>query len=82
MDPDLARNPAALPDSTPEKQSELKLNVGIGVLGTLLSLFCAVIFFTPVDEIILAIVFLVVTVISAVVTLRFYGRLKKARSSS
>ena len=39
MDPALARNPAALPDSSPEKQSELKLNVGIGVIGTILSLF-------------------------------------------
>lgn len=82
MDPALARNPAAAPDTSPEKQSELKLNVGIGIIGTILSLFSAIIFFTPVDEPILSIIFLVVTIVAAAVTFRFYGRLKKARANS
>ena len=82
MDPALARNPAAAPDTSPEKQSELKLNVGIGIIGTFLSLFSAVIFFTPIDEPILSVIFLVVTIVAAAVTFRFYGRLKKARANS
>ena len=82
MDPALARNPAALPDSSPEKQSELKLNVGIGVIGTILSLFSAIIFFLVIEEHILGIVFVVVTLASAALTFRFYGRLKKGRTAA
>ena len=76
------RNPAAEPDTSPEKQSELKLNVGIGIIGTILSLFSAVIFFYPVEEYILAIIFVVVTIGAAALTARFYSRLKKGRAGS
>jgi len=76
------RNPAAEPDSSPGKQSELKLNVGIGIIGTILSLFSTVIFFLVIEEPILGAVFAVVTVGAAVLTARFYGRLKKGRAAA
>ena len=76
------RNPAAEPDSSPGKQSELKLNVGIGIIGTVLSLFSAVIFSLVIEELVLGIVFVVVTIGAAVLTARFYSRLKKGRAAS
>ena len=76
------RNPAAEPDTSPEKQSELKLNVGIGILGTILSIFSAVIFVLVEEELILGIVFGVVALAAAVITARVYGRLRKGRSSA
>ena len=76
------RNPAAEPDTSPEKQSELKLNVGIGILGTVLSLFSAVIFYLVIEEHILGILFAVVTLGAAALTARFYRRLQKGRSAS
>lgn len=82
MDPSLARNPAALPDSSPEKQRELKLNVGIGILGTLLSLFVTIVFFLIIDELILGIVFAVVTIVSAAITLYVLGRKRRGASGS
>lgn len=75
------RNPAAEPDTSPSKQSELKLNVGIGILGTVLSLFSAVIFFVIEEQLILGIVFVVVALVAAAITARVYGRLKKGRGS-
>lgn len=78
MDPSLARDPSAMPDSSPEKQSELKLNVGIGALGTLLSLFVTVVFVAVIDELVLGILFGVVTLVSLVLTLRFRARLRAA----
>jgi hypothetical protein len=77
MDPSLARNPSALPDSSPQKQSELKLNAGIGIIGTVLSLFVTIVFFGVIDEPILGIVFAVVTVVSAVITLYVLGRKRR-----
>ena len=82
MDPSQARNPAALPDSSPEKQSELKLNVGIGIIGTILSLFVTVVFIAVIDELILGIVFAVVTVVSAIITMYVFRRLRRGRSAS
>jgi Flp pilus assembly protein TadB len=76
------RNPAKAPDTSAEKQSELKLNVGIGVLGTILSLFSAAIFFFIEEVIVLGIVFVVVALVSAAITARVYGRLKRARTQS
>ena len=76
------RNPAAEADSTPGKQSELKLNVGIGIIGTVLSLFSAVIFFFVIEEAILGVVFLVVTLGAAALTARFAGRLRKGRAAA
>jgi Flp pilus assembly protein TadB len=76
------RNPAKAPDTSAEKQSELRLNVGIGILGTILSLFSAAIFFFIEEVIVLGIVFVVVAVVSAAITLRVYGRLKRARAQS
>lgn len=77
MDPSLARNPSAMPDSSPEKQSELKLNVGIGTIGTVLSLFVTIVFFAVIDEVILGIVFAVVTIVSAAITLYVLGRKRR-----
>ena len=82
MDPSLARNPAALPDSSPEKQSELKLNVGIGIIGTILSLFVTVVFIAVIDELILGIVFAVVTVVSAIITMYVLRRLRRGQAAS
>jgi hypothetical protein len=82
MDPSQARNPTALPDSSPEKQSELKLNVGIGTLGTVLSLFVTIVFFTVIDEMILGIVFAVVTVVSAAITLYVLGRKRRGAAEA
>ena len=76
------RNPAAEPDSSPSKQSELKLNVGIGIIGTVLSLFSAVIFFFVEEQIVLGIVFVLVTIGAAVLTMRFRARLKKGREAA
>lgn len=76
------RNPVTAPDSSPGKQSELKLNVGIGTLGTILSLGCALIFYLILDELVLGIVFAVVALVSLAITLRVQGRLKKARQQS
>lgn len=76
------RNPAAAPDSSPGKQSELKLNVGIGTLGTILSFACAVIFIVVLEELVLGIVFAVVGVVALVITLYVYGRLRRARQQS
>jgi hypothetical protein len=82
MDPSQARNPAALPDSTPEKQSELKLNVGIGIIGTILSLFVTIVFILVIDEVILGIVFAVVTVVSAAITLYVLRRLRRGGAAA
>jgi hypothetical protein len=82
MDPSQARNPAALPDSSPEKQSELKLNVGIGIIGTILSLFVTVVFIAVIDELILGIVFAVVTVVSAIITMYVLRRLRRGQAAS
>jgi hypothetical protein len=82
MDPSQARNPAALPDSSPEKQSELKLNVGIGVIGTILSLFVTIVFILVIDELVLGIVFAVVTVVAAAITLYVYGRKRRGAAAA
>jgi hypothetical protein len=74
-----ARNPAADPDYTPEKQSELKLNAGIGTLGTILSLAVAVIFFFVEENIPLGIVFVVVALISGAITARVIQRRRAAK---
>jgi hypothetical protein len=73
------RNPAAEPDSSPEKQSELKLNVGIGTIGTILSVGVTIIFILLLDELVLGIVFAVVAVVSLLITLRVAARLRAAR---
>ena len=73
------RDPTREPDTSPEKQSELKLNVGIGIIGTILSLFVAVVFLFVIDELVLGIVFVVVALASAAITARVYGRLKRGR---
>jgi hypothetical protein len=77
-----ARNPAADPDHAPEKQSELKLNVGIGIIGTILSVGVAVIFFFVEHSVVLGIVFAVVALISLAVTLYAAQRKRKARPQS
>jgi VIT1/CCC1 family predicted Fe2+/Mn2+ transporter len=77
-----ARNPAAEPDSSPGKQSELKLNVGIGILGTILSVFVAVIFFFLEHLVVLGIVFSVVALVSLLITLYAAQRKRKARPQS
>jgi drug/metabolite transporter (DMT)-like permease len=74
-----ARNPAADPDHSPEKQSELKLNVGIGTIGTILSIGVAVIFFFIEHNVILGIVFAVVALVSLAITLYAAQRKRKAR---
>ena len=79
MDPSQARNPTALPDSSPEKQSELKLNVGIGVLGTALSVGVALIFFFVLEDIVLGIVFAVVALVALAITLRVASRKRNAK---
>jgi len=56
--------------------------VGIGIIGTILSLFSMVIFFLVIEEPILGAVFAVVTVGAAVLTARLYGRLKKGRAAA
>ena len=73
------RNPAADPDTSAEKQSELKLNVGIGVIGTILSVAVAVIFFLVLEETVLAIVFLVVALVAAGVTAYAFVRRRRGR---
>ena len=82
MDPSLARNPAALPDSSPEKQSELKLNVGIGTIGTILSLFVTIVFIAVIDELVLGIVFAVVTIASALITLYVLRRKRRGAAAA
>ena len=82
MDPSLARNPAALPDSSPEKQSELKLNVGIGTIGTILSLFVTIVFIAVIDEVVLGIVFAVVTIAAAVITLYVLRRKRRGAAEA
>jgi flagellar basal body-associated protein FliL len=74
-----ARNPAADPDHAPEKQSELKLNVGIGVLGTALSIGVALIFFFVLEDIVLGIVFAVVALVALAITLRVASRKRNAK---
>jgi hypothetical protein len=74
-----ARNPAADPDHAPEKQSELKLNAGIGVIGTVLSIGVAVIFFFIEHNIVLGIVFVVVALISGAITARVIQRRRTAK---
>lgn len=73
-----ARNPAADPDHTPGKQSELKLNVGIGILGTILSIGVAVIFFFIEHSVVLGTVFAVVALVSLAITLYAAQRKRKA----
>ena len=73
------RNPVTAPDSSPGKQSELKLNLGIGILGTILSLGCALIFFLLLGELVLGVVFVVVAVVSLLITLRVRARLIAGR---
>lgn len=75
------RNPAKEPDASATKQSELKLNVGIGIIGTVLSVFSAVIFFFVEEQLILGIVFVVVAIAAAAITLRVYRRMMRARQS-
>ena len=75
------RNPAAEPDSSATKQSELKLNVGIGVIGTVLSVFSAVIFFFVEDEPVLGVVFVVVAIAAALITVRVYRRMMRGRQT-
>ncbi|NMO91993.1 hypothetical protein [Actinomycetospora sp. TBRC 11914] len=82
MDPSQARNPSALPDSSPEKQSELKLNAGIGIIGTILSLFVTVVFIAVIDELVLGIVFAVVTIVSAAITLYVLGRKRRGAAAA
>jgi cbb3-type cytochrome oxidase subunit 3 len=82
MDASQARNPAALPDSSPEKQSELKLNVGIGTIGTILSLFVTIVFIAVIDELVLGIVFAVVTVVSAAITLYVFNRKRRGAAAA
>lgn len=74
-----ARNPAADPDHAPEKQSELKLNAGIGLIGTVLSLAVAVIFFLVLDEIVLGIVFVVIALVAGAITARVFQRQRSAK---
>jgi hypothetical protein len=74
-----ARNPAADPDDAPEKQSELKLNAGIGTIGTILSLAVAVIFFFVEENIPLGIVFVVVALVSGAITARVIQRRRNAK---
>ena len=74
-----ARNPAADPDHTPGKQSELKLNVGIGIIGTILSIGVAVIFFVVEHSVVLGIVFAVVALVSLAITLYVEQRRRRAR---
>jgi Flp pilus assembly protein TadB len=74
-----ARNPAADPDHAPEKQSELKLNAGIGVIGTVLSLGVAVIFFFIEHSIVLGIVFVVVALVAGAITARVIQRRRNAK---
>jgi len=76
-----ARNPAADPDHAPEKQRELKLNVGIGTIGTILSIGVAVIFFFVEHNVVLGIVFAVVALVSLAITLYAAQRKRKARPS-
>jgi hypothetical protein len=76
------RNPAADPDSSPDKQSELKLNVGIGILGTILSIGVTLIFFLYEHSVVLGIVFAVVALVSLVLTLRFHRRRVAAQPRS
>ncbi|MDD7968574.1 hypothetical protein [Actinomycetospora lemnae] len=76
-----ARNPAADPDHAPEKQSELKLNVGIGTIGTILSIGVALIFFFLEHSVVLGIVFLVVALVAGAITLRAFQRKRNARPS-
>ncbi len=71
------RNPAGEPDSSPAKQSELKLNTGIGTIGTILSVAVALIFFLILDEVVLGIVFAVVAVVALAVTLYAFSRKRK-----
>jgi uncharacterized membrane protein len=75
------RNPAADPDSSPEKQSELKLNIGIGILGTILSIGVTLIFFLYEHDIVLGIVFAVVALVSLLITLRFVRRRRAGQAS-
>jgi Flp pilus assembly protein TadB len=74
-----ARNPAADPDHAPEKQSELKLNVGIGTIGTILSIGVALIFFLVEHSVVLGIVFVVVAVVAGAITLYAAQRKRRAR---
>lgn len=73
------RNPAADPDTSPEKQSELKLNVGIGVLGTILSAAVAVVFFLVLEEHLFGIVFAVVALVSAAITVYAFVRRRRGQ---
>ncbi|PVZ11073.1 hypothetical protein [Actinomycetospora cinnamomea] len=77
-----ARNPAAAPDSSPEKQSELKLNVGIGTIGTILSIGVALIFFFIEHLVVLGIIFSVVALVSLLITLYALQRRRRARPQS
>jgi Flp pilus assembly protein TadB len=77
-----ARNPAADPDHSPAKQSELKLNVGIGVIGTILSVGVAVIFFFVEQIVVLGIIFAVVALVALAVTLYAAQRKRKAKPQS
>jgi len=74
-----ARNPAADPDHSPGKQSELKLNVGIGIIGTILSVGVAVIFFFVEHSVVLGSVFAVVALVSLAITLYAAQRKRKAK---
>jgi len=77
-----ARNPAADPDHTPGKQSELKLNIGIGIIGTILSVGVALIFFFIEHMVVLGIVFAVVALVSLLITLYAAQRKRKAQLRS
>ena len=69
---------AAEPDDAPDKQRELKLNTGIGVLGTVLSVAVALIFFLVLDEVVLGVVFVVVALVALGITLRAAQRKRAA----
>jgi hypothetical protein len=77
-----ARNPAADPDDSPEKQSELKLNVGIGIIGTILSVGVAVIFFFIEHSVVLGGIFAAIALVSLAITLYAAQRKRKARPQS
>lgn len=74
--------PADDPDTVPGKQRELKLNVGIGIVGTVLSAAVAVVFFLVLDEPVLGVVFVVVAVLAAAAVARAAQRRSRARSTA
>lgn len=72
--------PADDPDTTTGKQRELKLNVGIGIVGTVLSAAVALIFFLVLEELVLGVVFVVVALIAAGAVARAAQRKSRANT--